>query len=43
MKFIHTGDWHIGKKLHGFQLLTEQREVFEQLLETAVSEKVDAI
>lgn len=43
MKFIHTGDWHIGKKLHGFQLLTEQREVFEQLLETAVSEKVEAI
>lgn len=43
MKFIHTADWHIGKKIHGFQLLKEQREVFEQMLEVALREEVDAI
>lgn len=26
MKFLHTADWHIGKKLHGFDLLAEQRK-----------------
>lgn len=43
MKFIHTADWHIGKKIHGFQLLKEQEEVYRQLVEVAVKEKVDAI
>lgn len=43
MKFLHTADWHIGKKLHGISLLEEQDEVFRQLLETAIKEKVDAI
>lgn len=43
MKFIHTADWHIGKKVHGFQLLEEQREVFLQLLAVAEQEQVDGI
>lgn len=43
MKFLHTGDWHIGKKLHGFQLLQEQQEVFRQMLDIAKKEEVDAI
>lgn len=43
MKFLHTGDWHIGKKLHGFQLLEEQKEVFQQMMHVAKEEKVDAI
>ncbi|MER2110095.1 MAG: exonuclease SbcCD subunit D [Desemzia incerta] len=43
MKFLHTGDWHIGKKLHGFQLLQEQQEVFQQLLDIAKKEEVEAI
>lgn len=25
MKFLHTADWHIGRKLNGFSLLEEQR------------------
>ena len=25
MRFLHTADWHIGKKLHGFDLAEEQR------------------
>ncbi|MBP1039937.1 exonuclease SbcCD subunit D [Vagococcus sp. BWB3-3] len=43
MKFIHTGDWHIGKKLNGFDLLEEQRYAFEQLMKLADLEQVDGI
>ncbi|MFU1836429.1 metallophosphoesterase family protein, partial [Enterococcus faecium] len=38
MKFLHTADWHIGKKLHGFDLLAEQREAFKQILAIAKEE-----
>lgn len=43
MKFLHTGDWHIGKKLNGFDLLEEQRYAFEQVMKLAATEKVDGI
>ena len=43
MKFLHTADWHIGKKLHGFDLLAEQREAFKQILAIAKEEQVDAV
>lgn len=43
MKFLHTGDWHIGKKLHGFPLLEEQKEVFQQMMQIALEENVEAI
>ncbi len=43
MKFLHTGDWHIGKKLHGYDLLEEQQAAFEQMLRIAQEQEVDAI
>lgn len=43
MRFLHTADWHIGKKLNDFDLLEDQQAVFEQLVETAETHKVDAI
>lgn len=43
MKFLHTGDWHIGKKLNGFDLLEEQRYAFEQVMKLAAAEEVDGI
>lgn len=43
MKILHTGDWHIGKKLHGFSLIEEQKEVFQQMMHIAVEENVDAV
>lgn len=43
MKFLHTGDWHIGKKLNGFDLLEEQRYAFDEVMKLADSEKVDGI
>ncbi|MGM0215506.1 exonuclease SbcCD subunit D [Enterococcus sp. AZ109] len=43
MKFLHTADWHIGKKLHGYDLLEDQAFILEQILTIARAEKVDAI
>ncbi|WP_207695470.1 DNA repair protein SbcD/Mre11 [Enterococcus sp. DIV0212c] len=43
MRFLHTADWHIGKKLHGYDLLEEQADAFQQILTIAKDEKVDAI
>ncbi len=43
MKFLHTADWHIGRKLNGFSLLEEQKDMFEKLMEVAKAEDVDAI
>jgi len=43
MRFLHTADWHIGKKLHGYDLLTEQRDAYRQIKEIALAEKVDAV
>ncbi|MDN6640273.1 MAG: exonuclease SbcCD subunit D [Tetragenococcus sp.] len=43
MRFLHTGDWHIGKKLHGYDLLTDQKEIIDQILAIALEQEVDAI
>lgn len=43
MRFLHTADWHIGKKLHGYDLLEEQKDAFQQILTIAKEEAVDAI
>ncbi|KRM95281.1 exonuclease SbcD [Liquorilactobacillus aquaticus DSM 21051] len=43
MRFLHTADWHIGKKLHGFDLMEEQNNAFEQVKKIALEQKVDAI
>jgi len=43
VKFLHTADWHIGKKLHGYDLLAEQKHAFDQILTLAQQEQVDAV
>lgn len=43
MKFLHTGDWHLGKKLGDFDLRQEQWDAFLKLVAIAKEEKVDAI
>lgn len=43
MRFIHTGDLHIGKTVNDFSLLEDQRYVLQQLADTAVKEKADAV
>lgn len=43
MRFLHTSDWHLGRRFHGEDLIDAQRAFLEQLYETAQAEKVDAI
>ena len=32
VKFLHTADWHIGRKLQGLDLLEDQQFVLENLI-----------
>lgn len=43
MRFLHTSDWHLGRALHGVDLLDAQRAVLEQIVSIAVAEQVDAV
>ncbi|TCO07723.1 metallophosphoesterase family protein [Natronoflexus pectinivorans] len=43
MRFLHTSDWHLGKRLERFSRIEEQREVLEEICEIAEKEKVDAV
>lgn len=43
MRFIHTADWHLGRKLAGQSLLTEQHEALQQLLEYVERHRPDAL
>jgi len=43
MRFIHTADWHIGKKLHGYDLLEDQRAIIDQIIAIALEEKAAVI
>ncbi|WP_369523172.1 hypothetical protein [Secundilactobacillus paracollinoides] len=31
MRFLHTADWHIGRRLHGFDLTESQADAFTQI------------
>ncbi len=43
MRFLHTSDWHIGKKLEGRDRLEEQRAVLEEIVAIAEREEVDVV
>lgn len=43
MKFIHTADWHIGRKLQGVDLLSDQEYVLENLIENIKENDLDFI
>ncbi|KRL76541.1 exonuclease SbcCD subunit D [Secundilactobacillus paracollinoides] len=43
MRFLHTADWHIGRRLHGFDLTESQADAFTQIETIAKAEKVDGI
>lgn len=43
MKFLHTSDWHIGKKLNKRSRLDEQREVLEELIDICDRESIDIV
>lgn len=43
MRFLHTGDWHVGKMLKGRSRLDEQAAVLAEILDIARREHVDAL
>ncbi|MCV2488548.1 exonuclease SbcCD subunit D [Geodermatophilus sp. YIM 151500] len=43
MRLLHTSDWHIGRSLHGADLLAEQEAVLSGLAEVVATEGVDAV
>lgn len=43
MKFLHTGDLHIGKILYEAPLLEEQKDMLRQIAAAAAAEKADAL
>lgn len=43
MRFLHTSDLHIGKKLFELSMLEEQKHALEQIYNIALSEKVGAV
>ncbi|WP_423406675.1 exonuclease SbcCD subunit D [Heyndrickxia sp. MSNUG] len=43
MKFIHTGDWHLGKLVHGMYMTDDQREVLNQFVDLVAEEQPDAV
>lgn len=43
MKFLHTADLHIGKKIFEQSLLEDQKYILDRIYEVAVAERVDAV
>jgi len=43
MRFLHTSDWHLGRSLHKADLRDAQTRFLDHLVETARTERVDAV
>jgi exonuclease SbcD len=43
MRLLHTSDWHIGRSLHGTDLLAEQEAVLSGLARIVTEESVDVV
>lgn len=43
MKLFHISDLHLGKQLHGYSLLEDQRDMLRQIVEYAEEERPDAL
>ena len=43
MRLLHTSDWHIGRSLHGTDLLAEQEAVLSGLAAVVTRESVDVV
>jgi exonuclease SbcD len=43
MRLLHTSDWHIGRSLHGTDLLAEQEAVLSGLAAVVAAESVDVV
>ncbi|MFD1671950.1 exonuclease SbcCD subunit D [Agrilactobacillus yilanensis] len=43
MRFLHTADWHIGRRLYGYDLTEAQKTAFAQIEQIALDQHVDGI
>lgn len=43
MRLLHTSDWHLGRTLHGVDLLDHQAAFLDHLVTTVREEQVDAV
>ncbi|ARC58121.1 Nuclease SbcCD subunit D [Frondihabitans sp. 762G35] len=43
MRILHTSDWHLGRTLHGVDLLEHQRAFLDHLVETVREREVDVV
>lgn len=43
MRFLHTADWHVGKKLGRFDRTPEMEALFDELVELVRSEAIDVV
>lgn len=43
MKFIHTGDWHIGKIVNEVSMIEDQKFILEQFINLIQEERPDAV
>ena len=43
MKFAHIGDLHIGKRVHDFSMLEDQRYIMDQMMKIFAEQKVDGV
>jgi len=43
MRLLHTSDWHLGRSLHGVDLLDHQAAYLDHLVDVARTEQVDAV
>ncbi len=43
MRFLHTSDWHLGRRLHEASLADDQAHVLDQIFTLCRDERVDAL
>ncbi|MCM3660998.1 exonuclease SbcCD subunit D [Georgenia satyanarayanai] len=43
MRILHTSDWHLGRTLHGVDLVEHQSAFLDHLVEVVRQERVDAV
>ncbi len=43
MRLLHTSDWHLGRRLHGVELLEHQQRFLDWLVATVAAERVDLV
>ncbi|MBR4981285.1 MAG: exonuclease SbcCD subunit D [Lachnospiraceae bacterium] len=43
MKFAHISDLHLGKRIHQFSMIEEQKYILQQIVDIVIEEKVDGV